>query len=55
MHNITMDYKGNLLEHYKMCVQVELGELAPILAEKSEITNKLLNQVANDQSAAQKV
>ncbi len=36
-------------------MQVELGELAPILAEKSEITNKLLNQVANDQSAAQKV
>lgn len=29
--------------------------MAPILAEKSEITNKLLNQVASDQAAAQKV
>ncbi|XP_073391166.1 uncharacterized protein [Physcomitrium patens] len=36
-------------------MKVELDELAPILAEKSDITNKLLAQVASDQAAAQTV
>eukprot|EP01018_Ginkgo_biloba_P018809 Gb_18326 [translate_table: standard] len=36
-------------------MQVELGKLQPILAEKAEQTNILLAQVAEDQEAAQKV
>ncbi|BBN19721.1 hypothetical protein Mp_8g13060 [Marchantia polymorpha subsp. ruderalis] len=36
-------------------MKIELGELQPILAEKSEITNKLLNEVSKETAAAQQV
>lgn len=39
----------------KALLQVELGKLQPVLAEKAEKTEKLVRQVANDQEAAQKV
>ncbi|KAJ7549736.1 hypothetical protein O6H91_07G065700 [Diphasiastrum complanatum] len=36
-------------------MKVELGKLQPVLAEKANITDKLLKQVAKDQESAQKV
>ncbi|KAL2609519.1 hypothetical protein R1flu_028092 [Riccia fluitans] len=36
-------------------MKVELGELQPILAEKSEVTNKLLDEVSKETAAAQQV